>query len=291
MTTDEIDVLGSHWTLAGDATPIPPGPDADEGREWSRWDFEERVTKAAEVGFTGMSIWHAELEHVLESRTLEEMKEILDAKGMRGIELEFLNFWFLDEDDERRQDEAETRSLFLEAAEVFDADRLKVGNIPGTPADLETLASSFEALCAEAAAAGTDVGYEVIPFDPNVASLDDALQIVAEPENGGLVLDAWHMETLGIDDEEIRALPASKILGAELNDGVRDSDMPPEIQVVKQRTFPGEGDFDVRGFVEAVRDTGYDGYWSVEVLSEELQGLPMDELYERAYESALSVLT
>jgi len=290
MAGDTIDVLGSHWTLAGDAEPIPSDPDVSEGRQWSRWDFRDRVEKAAEVGYTGMGIWYSELEHVLESRTLEEMKEILDENGIEDIELEFLNFWFLDEDDERRRDEAGTRALLLEAAEVFDAHHLKVGNIPGTPAEPEVVKASFEELCAEAAESGTKVGYEIIPFDPNVTSIEEALYVVDEPENGGLVLDVWHMEKMGVDYDEIREIPASKIIGAEINDGFWNTGESLEHEVVNMRTLPGEGEFDVRGFVEAVRDTGYDGCWGVEVLSEELRELPMDELYVRAYDSALSVL-
>ena len=68
------------------------------------------------VGFAGLGIWHADLEHVLETRTLAEMRQILDDHGLRDLELEFLMDWFLDAGDERRTDSDRIRALLFEAA-------------------------------------------------------------------------------------------------------------------------------------------------------------------------------
>lgn len=288
MAATTTDVLGSYWTLAGDADPL--ASDEDDARQWSQWDFEDRVEKAAEVGFTGMGFWHADLAHVLEHRTLEELKEILDANGIEAVELEFLNFWHCDESDERRRAEAETRSMLLAAAEVLDANHLKVGNIPGVKTELEQVEAAFETLCAEASDHDTKVGLELIPVDPNVTSLEEALSVVETPENGGIVLDTWHVAKMGIDYDAVRAIPESELVGVEINDGYWETDVPLDVETVNQRTLPGEGEFDVSGFVAAVRETGFDGYWGIEVLSEQLRHRPMNELYERAYDSAEAVL-
>ena len=37
---------------------------------------------------------------------------------------------------------------------------------------------------------------------------------------------------------------------------------------------PGEGEFDIPGYIDACRDAGYAGPWGVEVLSEELRNQP-----------------
>lgn len=47
-------------------------------------------------GFKGVGIRHADLEHVLQKRSLEAMKKILDDNRMKHVELEFLKDWFLD---------------------------------------------------------------------------------------------------------------------------------------------------------------------------------------------------
>jgi sugar phosphate isomerase/epimerase len=92
----DVDLVGLYWTVSG---PV----EVHVGREWSLFDFRDRCAQAQRVGFSGIGIWHADLEHVLERRTLREMRQILDDHGLRHLELEFLMDWFLDADDDRRQ--------------------------------------------------------------------------------------------------------------------------------------------------------------------------------------------
>ena len=67
------------------------------------------------------------------------MKQVFDDNGLRHLELEFLMDWFLDEDDERRRASDEIRELLLRAAGELDAHHIKVGNIPGVPAEIPQL--------------------------------------------------------------------------------------------------------------------------------------------------------
>src|SRR4029453_10444695 len=60
----------------------------------------------------------------------------------------------------------------------------------------------------------------------------------------------------------------------------------PRDGVINRRKLPGEGEFDIRGYVEVARDMGYAEPWGVEVLSEDLRALPLDQMYRRTYESA-----
>ena len=46
----------------------------------------------------------ADLDHILESRSLREMKQILDDNGMKYVELEFLTDWFFDGDRKKQSD-------------------------------------------------------------------------------------------------------------------------------------------------------------------------------------------
>ena len=56
-------------------------------------------------------------------------------------------------------------------------------------------------------------------------------------------------------------------------------------EVINRRKLPGEGEFDIRGYVRAAQEMGYAEPWGVEVLSEDLRALPLDEMYRRSYES------
>ena len=82
-------------------------------------------------GFYGIGIWHADLEHVLETRTLAEVRQLLDDNGLEYLELECLLDWFLDPGDERRRASDGPRELLFEAAAALDAHHIKVANIFG----------------------------------------------------------------------------------------------------------------------------------------------------------------
>jgi sugar phosphate isomerase/epimerase len=277
----DVELLGLYWTVSG---PV----EVHTGREWSLFDWADRCAEAQKVGFAGLGIWHTDLQHVLETRTLQEMKEVFDAHGLRRLELEFLMEWFLDEDDERRRASDEIRRLLFDAAAVLDAHHIKVGNIPGIPAELPLLCERFGELCADAAE-HTDamIAYELMPFDVNVRSIDAALEVVvgAGAPNGGVAIDTWHMSKLGIAPDDLRRIPIEHLSWVELSDG-RLEDMDDLVdETVNHRALPGEGEFDVRGYVEACIDHGYSGPWGVEVLSDELRNNPIDVIFRRAYEA------
>ena len=278
---EDVELVGLYWTVSG---PV----EVHTGREWSLFDWADRCAEASSAGFSGLGLWHADLQHLLETRSLRELKQVFDDNGLRHLELEFLMDWFLDENDERRRASDEIRELLLRAAGELDAHHVKVGNIPGVPAEIPQLTQRFGELCAEAAErTDAKIVYEFMPFDVNVSSVDAVLQVVggAGAANGGIVIDTWHMSKLGIVPDDLRRIPIEYLSWVELSDGRLD-DMDDLVdETVNHRALPGEGEFDVRGFVDVCRDHGYPGPWGVEVLSEELRNNPIDVIFRRAYET------
>ena len=280
----DVELLALYWTTSGPT-------EAHTGREWSLFDYADRCAEAARVGFSGIGLWHADLEHVLEDRSLAEMKKIFDDSGLTYIELEFLMEWFLDPGTEKRKASDEQRKLLLEAAAALDAHHIKVGNIPGTPCEIPQLTERFGELCADAAEqTKAKVVYEFMPFDANVNDVDTALEVVqgAGADNGGLAIDTWHMSKLGIAPDELRKIPLERLSWVELSDGQFEDMDDPVIETTQFRRLPGEGEFDIRGYVRACQDVGYQGPWGVEVLSKELDEQPMEEIFKRSYETTIA---
>ncbi len=275
------ELLALYWTTSGPT-------EVHYGREWSLFDFRDRCTEAARVGFAGLGLWHADIEHQLETRTLREIKQIHEDAGLRYFELEFLADFFVPPGEPARADSDRRRSLLLEAAATFDAHHIKVGNIPGTPCELGRLTEAFAELCQEAANhTRAKVVYEFMPFDVNVNSLETALTLVTEAAqvNGGLAIDTWHMAKLGIAPAELTRIPPEYLHWVELSDGQIEN-LPDLVdETVNHRRLPGEGEFDIPGYVEACRTVGYDGPWGVEVLSAELRSLPIEQSFQRAFET------
>jgi len=277
----DVELLGLYWTISG---PV----EVHVGREWSLFSWADRCAEAQKVGFSGLGIWHADLQHVLETQSLRELKQVFDDSGLRYLELEFLMDWFLDPGDDRRRASDEIRALLFDAANAMDAHHIKVGNIPGTPAELPQLTERFGELCAHASEhTDAKIVYEFMPFDVNVRSLDSVLTVVAGAgaSNGGIAVDTWHMSKLGITPDELRRIPREYLSWIELSDG-RRVDMDDLIdETVNHRNLPGEGEFDLAAYIEVCRDHGYAGPWGVEVLSDELRNNPIDVIFRRAYET------
>ena len=284
--TARDDLVGLYWTTSG---PV----EVHFGREWSLFDLRDRCEQAARVGFKGIGLWHADLEHVLETRSLGEIKQLLDDNGLEYLELECMMDWFLDPGDERRRASDETRKLLFEAAAALDANHVKVTNIPGAPCELDRLTERYAELCADAAGQHeARMVYEFMPPDVNVQDLDTALALVegADAPNGGLAIDTWHMAKLGIEPDDLRRIPARYLGWVELSDGQYENMPDPVGETINHRRLPGEGEFPIADYVAACRDVGYDGPWGVEVLSDELRNLPIEQIFERAYETASAQL-
>jgi sugar phosphate isomerase/epimerase len=281
------ELLGLYWTVSG---PV----EVHVGREWSLFDLRDRCAQAARVGMSGIGLWHADLEHVLERRTLREVRQLFDDYGLGYVELEFLWEWFLDPGDDRRRESDRMRRQLFEAALELPAHHIKVGNIPGTPCDLPRLIDAYADVCADAAARGVEarIAYEFMPFDVNVHDLDTALALVngADAANGGLVIDTWHMSKLGITPDDLRRIPLPRLAWVELSDGFYENMDDPVDETVNHRQLPGEGEFPLPAYIAVARELGYEGPWGVEVLSEDLRALPIEQIFERAYETSMSQL-
>jgi sugar phosphate isomerase/epimerase len=276
---DNVELLASYWTISAGL------PHTD--LEHSPFDFEDRVQSAARAGFKGFGIWHSDLEHVLRTRTLKEMKQILDNNGIKHVELEFLLGWFTDGEAKKKSD-AQKRML-LTAAEELGARHVKVGDFNRTQAPVERMIEAFAMLCGEAAQHGTRIAFEVMPF-AIIDSLPTALELVkgAGAPNGGICLDLWHMAKLGIPYSQVAELPAEYVTSVELNDGTSHCSWSLHEDTINHRRLCGEGEFDIKGFIEAVKKTGYNGPWGIEVLSQELRQLPLDELTSRAFNTTIA---
>jgi sugar phosphate isomerase/epimerase len=283
-TENGVELMGAYWTTAGPTQP-------HQGQEWSNFDLAERCREAAKAGMKGIGIWHADLAHSLESRSLDEIKKLLDDNGLEYLELEFIWGFFEDEGTEGRKESDEMRNLLLDAAGALGAHHVKVGNIPGVPCELPKLTERYAELCADAANR-TDavIAYEFMPFDVNVDNLDAALQVVegAGAKNGGLVIDTWHMAKLDIKPDELKRIPLEYLTWVELSDGKYEWMEDRIEETTRFRKLPGEGEFDIRGYIRAAQEMGYDDAWGIEVLSDELRAEPIDEMYRHAFEASMS---
>jgi sugar phosphate isomerase/epimerase len=260
--TKPVELLGSFWTLAVGADPL--------GDQRCLHDFRTRVEVAAGAGFTGMGFWHADILEIRKKYSFEEMKHILDANGVINVEVEWLLDWYCT--DVRKAASDEIRALLLEAAEVLRARHIKIADLGNDCADVAQMTEAFAPLCRQAVERGTNILFEMLPAQFSRApSLDQVLAITrgSGARNGGIMLDNLHLQRIGIDSGEIvRKLKASDLIGVEINDGTLAIPLKFEDSVVNKRLLPGDGEFDIAAFLQALWSVGYDGPIGVEVLNE-----------------------
>jgi sugar phosphate isomerase/epimerase len=275
LMQNNIELMCLYWTTAG----IFPGR-----AEISRFDFKDRVEAAARAGFKGIGIWHTDLEHILVHRSLKEVKQILDDHGMKYLELEFLTDWFL-EDGRKAESDSRKRRL-LETSEALDAKHIKVGDFYNEKCPMSRLIDSFATLCREAQEYGANIGFEIMGC-AMIDNIQDAVSLVAGAgaKNGGLIIDIYQVANLGWVYEDIRRIPLKYLMNVELNDGTLPGSPGHD---PSNRRFCGEGQYDIRGLIQCVQQMGYAGPWAVELISEELAGMPLEELSRRAFETSLA---
>ncbi|WP_123507185.1 sugar phosphate isomerase/epimerase [Frondihabitans sp. PhB188] len=97
-----------------------------------------------------------------------------------------------------------------------------------------------------------------------------ALQLIDEAgrDNVGIALDTWHFWTTGDTLDEVRALPKELIKAVHLSDGLdldRENDVPDQSH--HRDVVIGGGAIPLQQWVDAVKSTGYDGWWVSEMFS------------------------
>ncbi|NLT68351.1 MAG: sugar phosphate isomerase/epimerase [Acidobacteria bacterium] len=275
-----VDLVASYWTIAG---PVHPHSET----EYSPFDFKDRVLAAAKAGFKGVGLKEVDLEHTLLRRSLKEMKQILDDNGIIHVELEFLTDWFLEGEKKKRSDE--TKWKLLKSAEALGARHIKVGDFDNQVTPMPRLIEAFSRLCADAAEYGTKILFELI-VDGMIKTLPETLEMVegAGAPNGGIMIDLWHVVKLKIPYQDVASIPSRYLLGIELNDGTLECPWSLHEDTVNYRRFCGEGEFDVRGFVDCMLKAGYTGPWGIEVLSQELRKKSLEEAATQAYSTTIA---
>jgi sugar phosphate isomerase/epimerase len=84
--------------------------------------------------------------------------------------------------------------------------------------------------------------------------------------------------------------PTQYFLGLEINDGYLKA--PPGMELVEETTehrkLCGDGEFDIKGFLALLPQSGYRGPVGIEVLSKELRSWPLEAVTTTAYRTTLA---
>ena len=125
---------------------------------------------------------------------------------------------------------------------------------------------------AEAADIAADYGLELyiepLAWVP-LCKISQALKVIeaAGKKNVGVVIDFWHMWTTGETPEFVASIPKELIKMVHICDGIRCEPGAIPDQDVLRDVWTGEGDIPLKRWIDAVKQTGYDGWCSTEIFS------------------------
>ncbi|UOQ57492.1 sugar phosphate isomerase/epimerase and 4-hydroxyphenylpyruvate domain-containing protein [Leucobacter allii] len=228
----------------------------------------EKLHACAAAGFDGVEIMEADLLAAFESP--EEIQALCRRLGLS-----------IDMYQPLRDIEGVSTGLFEENLRRAEAkfelmERLGTrlvllcSNVAtATVADETVAAAQLGALADLAAEHGIRIAYEALAWGRYVSDYRDAWRLVqlADRPNLGLCLDSFHILSRGHDPSEIESIDAEKLFFLQLADApALDLDVLSWSR--HHRLFPGEGAFDLVGFLGHVLRAGYDGPLSLEVFND-----------------------
>ena len=274
------DLIAAFLTLSG-APAMKP----------ARFPFAERVAAAAAAGYAAIGLDSADYAASREAGHSDaEMRKVLDDHGIRVAELEFVADWLDDQHQPPRARKIEDR--LYAAADAFGARHLNAGTFlsPGALPDLEIAADRFAALCDRADAHGLQVALEFLPWTaiPDAATAWEIARL-ADRANGGVLVDSWHYFRGAADPGQLLEIPPHRIVVIQFDDA--DAyDGGDLLEDTMKRRLPGEGAFDLVGFVRLLDEMGVTAPLSVEIISPEQRARPLIEAARLSHDSTRAVL-
>ena len=234
----------------------------------------EKLEAAAAAGFDGIELFENDL--LTWDGTPAELRDIAAGLGLAIMLYQpFRDFEALPDALRARAFDRAQRKFDVMAA--LGADRLLVCSSihPEALADPARATADLRALAELAAPRGITLGYEALAWGRHVRSWRQAWEIVRSADHPalGLVLDSFHTLALGETLDGLEAVPAEKIAFLQLADAPRLS-MDALAWSRHFRLFPGQGDWDIAGFVRRVVAAGYRGPLSLEVFNDYFRAAP-----------------
>jgi len=228
--------------------------------------FDQRLTKAADLGYDGVELMVARPLELEASTIRSQVKDTgLEIAAIASGAVYMVDKLTLLSDSAEASARAEKRlTELIEFAAQVGAPLVTIGGFRGRmswaggPDSRARLIEQLGAACGEAAANGVRLVIEPLNrYESDIINnTDEALTLLDEVDSAhlGLLLDTYHVN---IEEPSVTAcfgdgIDAGKLWHVHLGDS--------------NRLPPGQGHLDFAAIVTTLRDAGYQGYLSAELL-------------------------
>ncbi|GBQ92378.1 sugar phosphate isomerase/epimerase family protein [Asaia krungthepensis] len=231
------------------------------------------IRLAAAAGFTDLEIFYPKLVRYLAcGGTIETLRQRIADAGLRVSHVSALDHIERHSHEDFEYLLREARKITREA-EMLGAQTVMV--LPRNGIDhlsrtqiMDIMTRNIGAI----AAIGRDHGIRYMIELPAFTQFHTLAQVQeiydrVGATNIGVVVDFWHFHASGATPEDVAAMDRERIFGVHFCDGRRPKDSEGWDETVLRACMPGEGEIDLAAWSDAVRRSGYQGPWSVELIS------------------------
>jgi 2-keto-myo-inositol isomerase len=230
--------------------------------------FAEDVEACAAAGFPALEVWLTKLETHLETHSADDTLRLLVDRNVRPAAAAYQGGLLLSQGQQRKAHFDDFRRR-LELCQRFGIGTLLVVadfTQAVDPTALERAVVSLTQAGQWAAGFGIRLALEFRGADTFCACLDTAVRLVAacgEP-NVGICLDVFHFFKGPSKEADLALLTPANLFWVQVCDL---AGVPREMATDADRILPGDGDLPLDPLLGKLRERGYDGYVSLELMN------------------------
>ena len=236
--------------------------------------LEDKLDAISAARFDAIEVFENDLVHFPGTPT--DLKRMADDRGL-GIDL-YQPFRDIDHpDDAQFRRNLERAERKFDIMQTLNAPMMLVcSNASATAVtDDARIAAQLNELAERAARRNLRIGYEALAWGRHVNRYEHAWSLVEKADHPhlGIVIDSFHILSLGDEPEGIARIPGEKLFFLQMADAPRLA-----MDVLQwsrhYRCFPGQGQFDLARFLEQVLMAGYTGPFSLEIFNDVFREAP-----------------
>lgn len=252
--------------------------------------FADSLAGYAGGGCRGVEVWLTALERHLENRSVEETSKLLSDLDVTLPAASYHGGLLLSQGEaraaaldhfKRRLDLCQAFGIptLVIAADAGRADAAALGRVVAALAEAGRWAAGF----------GVKLALEFRGSNAVCTSLDTAVALTAQcgEPNVGVCLDLFHYHQGPSKPEDLALLTSANLFHVQACDV---AGVPRELMADSDRVLPGEGDFHLGAVFRRLREIGYDGAVSAEVMNPVLWKAKPTQVGELALASVQRVL-
>jgi 4-hydroxyphenylpyruvate dioxygenase len=231
----------------------------------------EKLQATAAAGFTGVEIFESDLLSF--NGTPKDVARMVAELGLKIVTFQpFRDFEGMPEPQRSRTFARAERKFDLMGELGCDLLMICSNVAPDSLGGVDRAAADFHELGERAQKRGIRVGFEALAWGKHISDYRDSWEVVRRADHPaiGLTLDSFHIFSRKTDLKAIRSIPGDKIVLVQLADAPW-LDMDVISWSRHFRCFPGQGDFPLIDFMDAVSATGYSGLLSLEIFNDQFR--------------------